>query len=109
MAKHGDIKWEAIFEIIETGKIIENSIYMLIEHKDFPARLKILINKRKIDRKLIFNITGKMPSLIKEMLTNGKLLYKEIDDIRVVDNTNGASSLEIKNHIVWRDDKTTNK
>ena len=26
MAKHGDIKWEAIFEIIGTGKINEDSI-----------------------------------------------------------------------------------
>ena len=62
-------------------------------------------------RKLIFNImvTGKMSSLIEEMLTNGKLLYNEIDDIRIVDNTNGASSLEIRNHFGWRDDKTANK
>ena len=53
MAKHGDIKWEAIFKIIETGKINEDSIYRLIEHEDFPARLKILINKRQVDRKLL--------------------------------------------------------
>ena len=46
---------------------------------------------------MIFRIivTGKMRSLIKEMLTNGKLLYKKIDDIRVVDNTIGASLVPI--------------
>ena len=61
---------------------------------------KILTNKRKMAAKLIFDImvTGKMPSLIIEILTNGKLLYKKIDDIRVVHHTTGASSLEIRNH-----------